>query len=162
MRNETLLVQPTITAAEVAALPAVDPTGDAAPKTPQRTVRVLNGRPVAWKSAKRDNYVTIDIDFWARRRVDMDFLRRVIRCVGAANVAAAIEHDGILPHARRYGNDCTILTNVDAHSDLGGTMNVMFEDGDSDDRRLELHSRSWADYIAWPVRQEFSWNYPDE
>ena len=101
MENETLLAQPTTTAAEVAALPAIRSTGDAAPMTPQRVGRSLNGRPVAGKSVKRDTYVTIDLDFWARRRVDMDFLQGVVRCVGAANVAAAVEHDSILPHARR-------------------------------------------------------------
>jgi hypothetical protein len=163
MKNEILLVQPTTTAAEVAALPAICSTGDAMPKTPQRMGRVLNGRPVAGFPAKRNIYLTIDLDFWARRRVDMDFLRGVIRCVGAANVAAAVEHDSILPHARRYGNDCTILPNLDAHSDLGGKMPVAPKDVDgiSDERRLELHSGSWVDYVAWPVRKEFVWVYPD-
>jgi hypothetical protein len=40
-------------------------------------------------------------------------------------------------------------------------MNVMFGDGDTDERRLELHSGSWVDYVAWPVRKEFVWAYPD-
>lgn len=129
----------------------------------------LNGKPGSDRNRMEpkqrnitgDNYLSIDMDFWAHSRVDKDFLRRVIRCVGAANVAAAIEHDSILAHTRRYANDCTVLINVDSHSDLGGVVNVMFENGDCDDRRLELHSGSWADYIAWPVRQEFCWIYPD-
>jgi len=129
----------------------------------------LNGKPGSDRNRTepkqgnitRDNYVSIDMDFWAHSSVDMDFLRRVIRCVGAANVAAAVDHDSVLPHARRYANDCTVLINVDSHSDLGGVVNVMFENGDCDDRRLELHSGSWADYISWLVRQEFCWNYPD-
>jgi hypothetical protein len=161
MKNETPLVQPTITAAEVAAPPAIGPTGDAAPKTPQRMGRVLNGRPVAGQSAKRDIYLSIDLDFWVRGRVDMDFLRRVIRRVGADNIAAAVEHDSVLPHARRYGGVCTVLINLDAHSDLGGVMNVEHENGDVDERRLELHSGSWVDYVVWPARQEFVWAYPD-
>jgi hypothetical protein len=34
-------------------------------------------------------------------------------------------------------------------------------DGVVDERRLELHSGSWVDYVAWPVRKEFIWVYPD-
>src|ERR1035437_331874 len=129
----------------------------------------LNGKPGSdrnhtepkQRNITRDIYLSIDVDFWARRRVDMDFLRRVINCVGSDNVAAAVEHDSVLPHARRYGGACTVLINLDAHSDLGGCNNFMHQDGEQEEVRVELYSWSWVDYVAWPVRQEFCWNYPD-
>lgn len=106
-------------------------------------------------------YLSVDLDFWCHGRVDLGFLQRVIASVGPANVAAAIEHDSILPHLRRFGEDCTKLVNLDWHSDLGGVMNVMFEDGDVANRGVELHSGSWVGYVPWPTKREYEWAYPD-
>lgn len=110
---------------------------------------------------KRDTYLSVDADFWARGRVDLGYLRHVVHCVGADNIAAAVEHDSILCHLRRYGEDCKVLVNLDRHSDLSGVMNITHENGDGDTRRMELHSGSWVDYTPWPVRKEFVWAYPD-
>src|ERR1035437_5976844 len=63
----------------------------------------LNGKPGSDRhlmeskqtNMKDDIYVSMDVDSWARRLVDMDFLRRVTNCVGPENIAAAIEHDSI-------------------------------------------------------------------
>jgi hypothetical protein len=105
-------------------------------------------------------YLSIDLDFWAKGQVDAHFIRRVIHQVGANNFAAAVHHDSILPHIRRYGPTCDVLINLDSHSDLGGVMIVTHENGDGDIRRLELHSGSWVDYVAWPRRRLFLWCYP--
>jgi hypothetical protein len=51
------------------------------------------------------------------------------------------------------------MVNLDHHSDMGGLMECTV-DCESDLRRLELHSGSWADYVEWPVKSEFVWAYP--
>lgn len=110
---------------------------------------------------ERGIYLSVDLDFWVRGHVDLEFLRRVIRHIGVKNVAAAVEHHSILPHLRRFGGVCTVLVNLDTHSDLGGLMDVTHGDGAESERRLELHSGSWIDYVPWPVREEFVWAYPN-
>lgn len=108
------------------------------------------------------DYLSIDLDFWCKGNVDADFLHQVLSQVPKTDRIAATEHDSILPHLRRYGQICTRLINLDYHSDLGGVVNVAFENGDADDRRLELHSGSWGDYVHWRDREQFVWVYPDQ
>jgi hypothetical protein len=108
----------------------------------------------------KHTYLTIDLDFWARRQVDVVWLHHVLDSIPANDRVAAIHHDSILPHARRYGEVCRRLLNLDFHSDLGGGMEVMHKDGDTDFRRLELHSGSWGDYVQFEDKAEFVWAYP--
>jgi hypothetical protein len=109
----------------------------------------------------RDTYLSVDLDFWSQATVDLDFLRRLVADLGPKNVAAAVEHESILCHVRRYGGQCQVLFNLDTHSDLGGVMDIHNENGGWEKRRLELHSGSWVDYVSWPERREFIWAYPD-
>jgi hypothetical protein len=104
-------------------------------------------------------YVTIDLDSWASNKVDIDFLDRTLSRVPNADRAAAIHHDSILPHVRRYARCTKRLWNLDSHSDLGGCLDAMFETGKFGLRRLELHSASWVDYVVLNDRQEFVWAY---
>jgi len=105
-------------------------------------------------------YVTIDLDTWMPDKVDIEMLDRTLSRVPKADRAAAIHHDSVLPHIRRYAHDTKRLVNLDFHSDLGGCLEAMFEDGNCGLRRLALHSGSWADYVALNDKQEFVWAYP--
>jgi hypothetical protein len=63
--------------------------------------------------------VKVDLDFWTSGQVHLDFLKSVVRRVGRQNNAAAIEHEKILPHLKRFDGDRGILINLDPlpHSD---------------------------------------------
>jgi hypothetical protein len=108
----------------------------------------------------KNTYLTVDLDFWAKEQVDIAWLRQVLEAVAAEDRAAAVYHDSILSHARRYMLECTTLVNLDCHSDLGGGMEVLHTDGQVDFRRLELHEGSWGDYVAFADKAEFVWAYP--
>src|SRR5215831_10607275 len=108
-------------------------------------------------------YLSIDLDFWSDGLVDKAFLTRVIQQVGAADVASAVQHDNLLPHAMRYADCCRTHINLDKRSDLGGTIHGNFVDENGiprSPRRPELHFWSWADYIPWATKKEFIWGYP--
>jgi hypothetical protein len=104
--------------------------------------------------------LTVDLDFWAKEQVDISWLRQVLEALAAEDRAAAVFHGSILPHARRYRRVCTRLVNLDCHSDLGGGMEVVHADAETNSRRLELHEGSWGDYVAFADKAEFVWAYP--
>src|SRR6266481_1830542 len=106
------------------------------------------------------SYVTIDLDFYLKSKVDRPFLDRLLKSVPKEDRAAAICHDSILPHIRRQARTLKRVVNLDYHSDLGGCLDIMFETAKTGLRRLELHSGSWADYVELDDKQEFAWGYP--
>ncbi len=110
----------------------------------------------------RNLYITIDLSFWARTKVDLGFLHRLLEALPAADRIAAVFHDSILPHTRRYADECTRLVNLDCRSDLAGCENVQWESGEVGNRLLPLHPGSWADYVKLYEKAEFAWAYPYE
>jgi hypothetical protein len=106
------------------------------------------------------SYLTFDLDFYLKSKVDRAFLHRLLKRVPKENRAAAINHDSILPHIRRQARTLKRVVNLDYHSDLGGCLDITFETARTGLRRLELHSGSWADYVELDDKQEFAWGYP--
>lgn len=133
---------------------------DATTPLPPLVIDPQREEPAQTESARTD-YLTVDLDFWSKGHVDRDFLYELLAQIPIGDVVAAVEHHSILPHSRRYRSVCKRLINLDFHSDLGGSVNVTFDHGDGDCRRLELHAGSWGDYVEWEQRGEFVWVYPD-
>jgi hypothetical protein len=108
-------------------------------------------------SYRESTYATIDIDSWHEGKVDVEAINRILSRVPKADRAAAIHHDSVLSHVRRYARSAKRVVNVDYHSDLGGCLDATFENGKTGLRRLELHSGSWADYVELDDKQEYVW-----
>lgn len=95
----------------------------------------------------RDTYLTIDLDFWNGRDLDLVWLNKV----AALDVKkfAVIHHHHIIRHANV--TSCSRLINVDYHSDIG-----------EDEKGLRLSCGTWGNFIKWAKRGRYIWIYPDD
>ena len=107
-------------------------------------------------SNPRGVYLSIDLDFWARKAMspaDQDWLWSMLR--RAATVRCCRKHHQALDHINdpEIAADGRELWNLDTHSDLAG-FNVH-------GNPPPLNEGTWVDHVRWPRAGRFLWIHPD-
>jgi hypothetical protein len=95
----------------------------------------------------KDTYLTIDLDFWNNRDLDINWLNKISTL--QVPKYAVEHHHHIIPHVNSVNT--TRMVNVDFHADVC-----------DDEPDMTLECGTWGNYISWASKGKFIWIYPHE
>lgn len=98
-------------------------------------------------------YLSIDLDYWSEWRNNWqarDFFKRVFSL--GLKITVALHHHHLLASINCWKDYIDRVINVDFHSDIA----------DEDDRSLDLHEGTWANFVAEQEWKTFEWRYPND
>jgi hypothetical protein len=110
--------------------------------------RIETGKVTLINSQMHDTYLTIDLDFWNDRELDLYWLNTVASLKFAVKYAVEYHHH-ILPHVNQ-ANTRRII-NVDFHSDIT-----------EDAEQMILECGTWGNFVSWADNGSFLWIFPSE